>query len=260
MRSGALLPLCVKTPGNNPGFFLSFFAINAIYRATEGEGIHIGSPQVFVRFQGCAVGCINCDSTDTWDFNGGERLSLEQVLDQIQQEGGDELKRISITGGDPLHPKLLPQVLTLARALKRRGHWINIEAAGTRVVDELFDALDFISYDYKTPSTGVRTNPALIAKLAIQYGDKFQIKSVIENRADFDDVIKAREFVREILRKEKVETKPFSWVLTPAFNLGESMPFARILNVIEWNESLSAGFRVILQQHKVVHGSEKKKV
>lgn len=250
----------LQTPEVYSGFFLSFFAINAIYRATEGEGVHVGAPQVFVRFQGCAIGCTNCDSIDTWDFNGGERLNLEQVLEQIKLEGGDELKRVSITGGDPLHPKLLPQVLTLVQTLKRRGYWINIEAAGTRVVDELFDAIDFISFDYKTPSTGVRTNPNLIARMAIQFANKFQIKSVIESRADFDDTLKARDFVREMLAKDKIETKPFPWVLTPAFNLGETMPFERVMNVITWNEEASAGFRVILQQHKVIHGSEKKKV
>jgi len=242
------------------GFFLSFFAINAIYQASEGEGVHIGTPQVFVRFQGCAIGCFNCDSIDTWDFNTGERLSLEQVLTQVIQQGGDRFKRVSITGGDPLHPKLLPQVLELTKVLKRKGYWINIEAAGTRVVDELFDAVDYISFDYKTPSTKVRTNPALIAKLAVQFADKFQVKSVIENRLDYDDTVKAFGFVEEMLSKDAPSTKKFPWVLTPAFNLGESMPLNRVLDVISWNENDALGFRVITQQHKILHGSEKKKV
>lgn len=239
---------------------MSYFAINAIYQASEGEGVHIGTPQVFVRFQGCAIGCINCDSIDTWDFNGGDRLTLEQVLSQVVEQGGERFKRVSITGGDPLHPKLLPQVLELARVLKRKGYWINIEAAGTRVVDELFDAVDFISFDYKTPSTNVRTSPALIAKMAVQFSDKFQVKSVIENRIDFDDTVKAQKIVLAKLQKENTNYKSFPWVLTPAFNLGEKFPLERVLNVISWNEETSAGFRVITQQHKILHGSEKKKV
>lgn len=237
---------------------MSNYAINAIYRASEGEGVHIGTPQVFVRFQGCTIGCVNCDSIDTWDFSGGERLSLEQVLAQVIEQGGDELRRVSITGGDPLHPKLLPQVLELARTLKRKGYWINLEAAGTRVVDELFDVIDYISFDYKTPSTGVRTNPNLIARLAVQYPRKFQVKSVIENRLDFDDTVKAKNFVSEMLKKDQAEV--FPWVLTPAFNLGEAMPFERVISVINWNEEINAGFRVITQQHKILHGSEKKRV
>ena len=81
--------------------------INSIYMATEGEGIHIGKPQIFVRFQGCTVGCLNCDSKETWDFNSSLR-SFESVVDQVEEEAGKyphRIKRISITGGDPLHPK-----------------------------------------------------------------------------------------------------------------------------------------------------------
>lgn len=235
---------------------MSHYAINAIYRASEGEGVHIGTPQVFVRFQGCAIGCVNCDSIDTWDFSGGERLTLEQVLAGVIAEGGDQLRRVSITGGDPLHPKIYPQVLELARTLKRKGYWINLEAAGTRVIDELFDIIDYVSFDYKTPSTGVRTNPNLIVRMAEQFPRKFQIKSVIETRVDFDDTVKAREHVFAMLKNAET----FPWVLTPAFNLGESMPFDRVLNVITWNEEENTGFRVITQQHKILHGSEKKRV
>ncbi len=238
---------------------MSLFAINAIYRASEGEGIHIGTPQVFVRFQGCNIGCVNCDSIDTWDFNGGEKLGLDQVLAQIIEQGGDKLKRVSITGGDPLHQKILPQVLELVGVLKKKGYWINVEAAGTRVVSELFDAIDFISFDYKTPCTKVKTNLSLVAKLATQFPNKFQIKSVIESRVDFDDVVQANEELSAMLKNTIVDTS-FSWVLTPAFNLGESMPFERVLNVIAWNENEGHNFRVITQQHKILHGSEKKKV
>ena len=127
--------------------------LNSIYAATEGEGIHIGKPQIFVRFQGCAIGCLNCDSKETWDFDG-EKTSLESAVSQVEEIAGNyphRLKRVSITGGDPLHPKLLPGVVAAAGELKKRGYYINIEASGSRVVDELFDIVNFISFDFKTP-------------------------------------------------------------------------------------------------------------
>jgi len=238
---------------------LSLFAINAIYKASEGEGVHIGTPQVFVRFQGCNIGCVNCDSIDTWDFSAGERLTLDQVLAQVIEQGGDKFKRVSITGGDPLHPKILPQVLQLVSVLKKKNYWINVEAAGTRVVSELFDAIDFISFDYKTPCTKVKTNLSLVAKLATQFPNKFQIKSVIESRVDYDDVVQAKTELLLMLQNANVDSD-FPWVLTPAFNLGELMPFERVLDLIAWNENDAHGFRVITQQHKILHGSEKKKV
>lgn len=230
-------------------------AINAIYRATEGEGVLLGSPQIFVRFQGCNIGCVNCDSKDTWDFALSSTLDLEEALKRVHEVGFDgKLKRVSVTGGDPLHPKNSPGVLALTRELKARGYWINIEAAGTRIVPEIFDLVDFISFDYKTPSSQVRTNPALLSKLVEQYLGKYQIKSVVQDEEDFANVLNCR---RETFPDEGA---PITWVLTPSYIPGEDMPLARFQNVIDWNEREGGAFRVIGQQHKWIHGPDKKQV
>lgn len=225
---------------------MSLLSINSIYRATEGEGILIGSPQTFVRFQGCAVGCLNCDSMDTWSFDS-PNMSLDEVLESVRQEG---LKRVSITGGDPLHPKLVPQVVSLIKELKQRRYWINIEAAGTRVVDEVFDLVDFVSIDFKTPSTGVKTNLKVLEKMQSQYAGKFQIKSVVANEEDFREALRARESFDVDL----------PWVLTPSFEPGEEFPQERFVSILQWNELAGGYFRVIGQQHKWIFGPDKKQV
>lgn len=230
-------------------------AINAIYRATEGEGVLLGSPQVFVRFQGCNIGCVNCDSKDTWDFPLRPTLDLDEVLERVHEVGfNGKLKRVSITGGDPLHPKNTPGVLALVKELKSRGYWINIEAAGTRIVPEIFDLVNFISFDYKTPSTQVRTNPLLISRLVEQYQGKYQIKSVVQDEIDFADVLDCR------CKLFSDESFPVTWVLTPSYIPGEEMPLKRFQNVIDWNEREGGAFRVIGQQHKWLHGPDKKQV
>jgi len=232
-------------------------AINSIYRATEGEGVLLGSSQIFVRFQGCNIGCVNCDSKDTWDFPLSSTLGLKEVLKRIHEVGFDgKLKRVSITGGDPLHPKNSPGVLALIKELKALGHWINIEAAGTRIVPEIFDLVNFISFDYKTPSTQVRTNPKLLAKLVEQYQGKYQIKSVVQDQIDFSDVLDCR---RETFG-DSAEGESITWVLTPSYIPGEDMPLARFQNVIDWNEREGGVFRVIGQQHKWIHGPDKKQI
>jgi 7-carboxy-7-deazaguanine synthase len=93
--------------------------INSIYRATEGEGVFLGRPQIFVRYQGCAIGCLNCDSKDTWDFTEEMGQSLEMVMEAVHKEGfNGAIKNVSITGGDPLHPSHVPHVLALVKLLK----------------------------------------------------------------------------------------------------------------------------------------------
>ena len=87
----------------------TFFNLNSIFKSSEGEGIFIGRPQVFVRFQGCKIGCFNCDSKNTWSFQNNKRLDVKEVLQEILELStgikGHNLKRVSITGGDPLDEK-----------------------------------------------------------------------------------------------------------------------------------------------------------
>lgn len=232
--------------------------IHSIYRATEGEGVLIGTPQIFVRFQGCTIACNNCDSKDTWEFTD-KTMQLSSVLDQIEEISGQyphRLKRVSITGGDPLHQKHIPGVLSLIGELKKRGFFINIEAAGTRVLDEVFDAIDFISFDLKTPSTGVNANKKLILKLSQQYQGKAQIKSVIADKKDFEFVF---DIYQSIL-KDLDYKNTIQWVLTPCFEPGEEFPKGRFKDIIEMNENFGGPFRVIGQQHKWIHGPDKKDV
>lgn len=233
--------------------------IHSIYRATEGEGVYIGSAQIFVRFQGCSIGCVNCDSKDTWEFSDQEGQSLNTVLAQIEDISGQyphRLKRVSITGGDPLHPKHVPGVLELIKELKKRGYFINIEAAGTRILDEIFDSIDFISFDIKTPSTQVNINENLIVKLSKQYQGKAQVKSVISDKKDFEFIFDLYQRILHLL--DYNNTIP--WVLTPCYEPGEEFPKERFLQVIELNEKYGAPFRVIGQQHKWMHGPNKKDV
>jgi 7-carboxy-7-deazaguanine synthase len=230
--------------------------INSIYRATEGEGVFLGRPQIFVRYQGCAIGCLNCDSKDTWDFTEDMGQSLEMVMETVYKEGlNGVIKNVSITGGDPLHPGHVPHVLALVRILKEKKYYVNIEAAGTRVVDEIFDLVDYVSFDFKTPSTGVKTPLKNIAKMIAQYPGKFQVKAVISDRADFVTTLEAFK----MLQGEEAGM-PFPWVLTPCFNNHEEFPLERFSQVLSWNEEAGGFFRVIGQQHKWVFGPDQKQV
>lgn len=228
--------------------------INSIYRATEGEGIHIGIPQIFVRFQGCHVGCVNCDTKETWDFDPAFTTTIDDVMEKVETLSQNIIKRVSITGGDPLHPSHIPSLLILISELKARGYWINIEAAGTRIVKEVFDQVDFISYDFKTPSTTVKTSKDILLKFIQEYGHKAQIKAVVADKKDFEATYDAFHFVKGALNPQ------VPWCLTPCYEPGEQFPMNRFQQVVQLNESFGLPFRVIGQQHKWVYGSEAKLV
>ena len=229
--------------------------INTVYKATEGEGIHIGTPQIFVRFQGCSIGCVNCDSKETWEFDLSFSRTLESVVAQVEEISQGKTKRVSITGGDPLHPGHVPGVIELIKELKKLDYYINIEAAGTRVVDEIFELVDFISYDFKTPSTGVRTSKDLLLKMVERYGHKAQIKSVIAHAKDFEATYEVY-----YQTQSKLDKAPGTWVLTPCYEPSEVFPMERFQQILRLNEDFGTPFRVIGQQHKWVYGAEQKSV
>jgi len=228
--------------------------INSIYRATEGEGVHIGTPQIFVRFQGCHIGCVNCDTKETWEFDPAFSVTLDEVMEKIETLSQDVIKRVSITGGDPLHPSHIPSLLELVKELKDRDYFINIEAAGTRIVPEVFSLVDFISFDFKTPSTEVKTSKELLLKFVSEYGDKSQVKAVISDKKDFESAFDAYYFLK--LNGAQIP----SWCLTPCYEPGEKFPMARFQQVVQLNESFGMPFRVIGQQHKWVYGAEARMV
>ena len=140
------------------------------------------------------------------------------------------------------------------KAVAETGY-VNIEAAGTRVVDEIFSKLDYISFDYKTPSTGVKTRVQVLNKLIQNYPAKFQIKAVIETEQDYKSTV---DMYNELLSMN--ESLDFVWCLTPSYNLNEEFPLERFRNVIKWNEEGGSLFRVIGQQHKWLFGPDEKQV
>lgn len=231
--------------------------INSIYLATEGEGLRLGTPQIFVRFQGCAIGCANCDSMETWDFDESMAMELDAIVAEIKRLGDKRvlIKNVSITGGDPLHPKHVAHVYELTLRLKKEGYFVNIEASGSRIVPEIFEIIDFISFDFKTPSTQVRTNPNLIAKLVHEYPDKFQIKSVVSDKKDFEASFDALEYVRKLTGKEEIP-----WFVTPCYEPGEAFPMDRVVEIMRLNEDYGAPFRVVGQQHKFIFGPDLKRI
>lgn len=231
--------------------------INSIYLATEGEGVHIGTPQIFIRLQGCHIGCVNCDSQDTWDFSEEKRVALDKIVDSVEEiSRSTQIKRVSLTGGDPNSPRHREALLDLVRLLKKKDYFLNIEASGTLVDNDLFKEIDFISFDFKMPSSGVRTSLKNLLKLSQKFPKKFQVKSVVQTKKDFEFL---EESYKEFLQMNH-SLIDFPWVITPAYNVNEAFPLERFQKIIEWNMSSGGRFRVIGQQHKWLFGPDRKNV
>ncbi|MBA4383956.1 MAG: anaerobic ribonucleoside-triphosphate reductase activating protein [Anaerolinea sp.] len=63
---------------------------------TDGPGF-----RTTVFFQGCRHHCLGCHNPQTWAFNGGYALEIEELINQIPYSL--LIKGITLSGGDPFY-------------------------------------------------------------------------------------------------------------------------------------------------------------
>lgn len=80
---------------------------------SNGPGVRVS---IFV--QGCTFNCKGCFNPDTHDFNGGKEFTTEEVDTIIKLASKDQIKGLSILGGEPLHPNNIESVCMLAEYFK----------------------------------------------------------------------------------------------------------------------------------------------
>lgn len=68
--------------------------INEIFYSLQGEGFHTGTPAVFVRFSGCNLQCVFCDT----DHAEGVMMSDKEILAEVLKYPA---KMVILTGGEP---------------------------------------------------------------------------------------------------------------------------------------------------------------
>ena len=123
------------------------YKVNEVFQTIQGEGSYTGTPAIFVRLQGCPVGCSWCDTKHTWQIDPELQVSLPEVMAkradsdywsdvtpaallQVFAERGFQAKHVVITGGEPCMYDLVP----LCEALHQQGYTSQIETSGTFAV------------------------------------------------------------------------------------------------------------------------------
>lgn len=118
--------------------------VNEMFETIQGEGSWTGTPAIFIRLQGCPVGCPWCDTKHTWDVLPENIAPSELILLKTQEdaryfktnsEGVFELissnnyraKHVVITGGEPC----MYDLLELTQLAINKGFSVQIETSGT---------------------------------------------------------------------------------------------------------------------------------
>lgn len=82
---------------------------------SNGPGIRVS---IFV--QGCHFHCKNCFNRDTWDFDGGELFTIDDLNRLLEYATNEHVCGLSVLGGEPLNEKNVDGVLDICKAFKEK--------------------------------------------------------------------------------------------------------------------------------------------
>ena len=171
------------------------------FYSIQGEGATAGLAAVFVRLQGCSVGCGWCDTRYSWDPDAGREVELAALLDEV---AAFPCRRVVVTGGEPLES---PLFVPLVAALAERGHVLEVETSGT--LEPPAEAPAAIQWNVSVKLSGsgvaeaVRINPAAIAAFRAR---EAWWKFVVGEPAEVGEVLRLAE--RFALPRERVLLQP----------------------------------------------------
>ena len=123
------------------------YRVNEIFYSLQGEGLHVGTPAVFVRFSGCNLRCPFCDT----DFAAFSEMTAEAIVARVQEFSPSEHTLVVLTGGEPMLQVDEP----LLAALHSTGKTLCLETNGTLSVPE---SVDFVTCSPKEGSRVVLTS------------------------------------------------------------------------------------------------------
>ena len=189
------------------------------FGTVDGPGIR------FVLFlQGCHLQCKYCHNRDTWDLNGGEYKTLDEIFEKIKRyknyiipSGGG----VTVTGGEPLlQVKFL---IKLFKKLKEEKITTCIDTSGmvslTEDIKEVLKLTDLVLLDIKhidnekcKKLVGVSNKKELeFAKYLSENNIRMWIRQVLVPgyTDDEKDLLKLKKFISTLKTVEKIQILPY---------------------------------------------------
>lgn len=183
-----------------------------------------------IFLQGCPLGCIYCHNPETWDKNGGNEITDEEILNKIlkyekyiKKNGG-----VTVSGGEPLMQAEF--VTSLFKKLKERGYHTAIDTSGIgslKDAEEVLEYCDLVICDLKFTNNndfekychGNFETVLKFLRLSERMHKKLWIRQVIVpgiNDSE-EQVKKLKEIACNYSNLEKIELLPFRKLCTDKY-------------------------------------------
>lgn len=244
-----------------------------VFSAIQGEGLNVGTRQIFVRFALCDLRCQYCDSPHTWsvpsvcrrerspgvrDFEThANPVTLSALLGWVERLNLPGLHdSIAITGGEPLlHAAFLQQFLPQVR---RTGLPIYLETGGHRPqqLAMLLPYLDMVGMDLKLPSVSKETHwqaHSEFLERCYRADVEVFVKMIVSSTTDVTELERAAALVAAVSPEIGVFLQP----VTPPEREPSNQIFSPTpAQVLTWQAAMKKSLksvRVVPQTHKMLN-------
>ena len=194
------------------------YKINEIFYSLQGEGFHSGIPAVFVRFSGCNLCCVFCDT----QHQKGKLMSLQEIVDEVNKYPDAPL--LVLTGGEP---SLFINEAFVEELKQKTGKRVAIETNGTRPIPT---NLDWVTLSPKTAFRGGDMEPCMLTRC-----DELKVVYLGQDLAQYDAIEAQYRFLQpcfvenEEKRKANIQACVEAVKSHPNWRL--SLQIHRVLNI-----------------------------
>lgn len=117
--------------------------VSSIAPAFQRDGLHAGTPAVFIRLQGCRCRCPWCETANLWEMPHRNDVPLRKIAERpdgltwatctdaelaaFVLAAFPDVRHVVFTGGEPL----LQPIATACRTLIQEGRTVQVETSGT---------------------------------------------------------------------------------------------------------------------------------
>jgi 7-carboxy-7-deazaguanine synthase len=211
------------------------------YITLSGEAPIIGKPVYLVRFSGCNIDCLYCDTPykNQVNFRITEAELIQDIKKQIREYPA---LAVLFTGGEPLLPERASAILGIANKLSPL--YFYIETNGTLPLPAKKGKNCHYIVDWKAPSAGAAVPFAEENCRKLNTGDCIKI---VVNKSDL-------EWVRPIIERIHKINPVLPVFLSPQWGALNLADLAEFILVSRLPVSLSP------QLHKLIWGAEKRGV
>ncbi len=240
-----------------------------VFTSAQGEGLLVGVRQLFIRFRGCDLDCLYCDTPQARRTTGScqiektpgsgkfaprdNPLSVDELLliiERLISADNHAQHSIALTGGEPL---LYPGYLIwLAASLRDLGQRVYLETAGhlPEALAQVIPEVDWVAMDWKLPSTlaePIPTSRWVESLHIVQHRDCF-IKMVVTDDTSEEELLEAFRAMGSI-------TRTFRLVLQPVTPINNTCRPPDADALLRWQATATIfldDVRIIPQCHRIV--------